>query len=435
VRVHEAVPARTDDARAERAHCRAAIGEDMAPDGTEAIVIDGLLGTGARGTPRDAVADAIARIARRRARGARVVALDVPSGVDATTGDDAGAVTADLTITFGTLKRGLLVARERAGTILVVDIGLGVHAREAADAAPLLVDARWVRRRIPPFGARAHKGTRGRLAIIGGAAGMAGAVVLAARAALRAGAGLVKLLVAPESVAAVQASVPEAIAVAWPGDEANARREIGDWAHGVLVGPGLGGGARALVERVLDATRARAVPTVLDADALNAFADDADALPPYLGGRAALLTPHPGELARLAGGTADDADRARYEAVGPLAERTGSAVLLKGVPTVIGDAGGARWVSATGTPALAAGGSGDLLAGLAATLVMQRGEALESGACAAWLHGRAAELASGAGARGATLGDVLDALPGAWREPLPLHLPPVLALLPAVPRA
>lgn len=431
VRVDEVLPARTPDARAEREHALAVLGAFVPPDGTEGIVVDGLLGTGARGAPSGDVARAIERIQARRAAGARVVALDVPSGVDATTGNDAGALSADLTLTFGTLKRGLLVARERAGAILVLDIGLGAHAvpDEGDASVPRLVDAAWVRERIPPFGARMHKGTRGRLAIVGGGAGMAGAVVLAARAALRAGAGLVKLIVAPESVAAVQAAVPEAIAAAWPQEEAAARREVGEWAHGVLLGPGMGPGGRPLVERLLSVTRA---PAVLDADALNAFASDATALEELLAERAALLTPHPGELARLSGGTPDEVDRQRYAVVGPLAARTGAAVLLKGVPTVLGDASGARFVSAAGTPALAAGGSGDLLAGLAATLVMQRGEALESGACAAWLHGRAAELAGVGGARGTTLADVLEALPGAWREPVVPPLYPVLASLPAV---
>jgi NAD(P)H-hydrate epimerase len=130
--------------------------------------------------------------------------------------------------------------------------------------------------------------------------------------------------------------------------------------------------------------------------------------------------------------TADAADRERWDIVGPVAARTRAALLLKGVPTVLGDARGARWVSATGTPALAAGGSGDLLAGLAATLVMQRGEALESGACAAWLHGRAAELAGHGRARGTLLADILGALPEAWREPVRRPPYPLLATLPAV---
>lgn len=430
VRVEEVVAARTADARAERELARAVIDGDASPHGSAAVVVDGLLGTGARGRPEGAVAEAIARIAERRARGARVVALDVPSGVDATTGAADGAVAADLTVTFGTVKRGLLVARDSVGALAAVDIGLGAWAHP--EPAPQLVDAVWVRGRIPPFGAQSHKGTRGRLAIVGGARGMAGAAVIAARAALRAGAGLVKVMVAPESVAVVQQAVPEAIAAAWPADDESARRELAEWAHGVLLGPGLGHGSRALVERVLAATRA---PAVLDADALNAFAGDAAAMSAHLAGRPALLTPHPGEMARLVGMRVEDVERLRWEVGGLLADRTGAAVLFKGVPTILAGRLRAGFVSATGTPALAAGGSGDLLAGLAATLVMQRGEALESGACAAWLHGRAAELASANGVRGTLLADVLDALPQAWREPVAAHPYPVLAMLPAVPRA
>ena len=431
VRVEEVVPARTDDAKAERTEARRLL-DDARPDGSEAIIVDGLLGTGARGAPRGEIADAIALMAARRARGAKIVALDVPTGLDATTGEADGALAVDFTVTFGTLKRGLLVARDLAGTVATVDIGLGAWVESREDGAPRLVDGGWVRERLPAFGARAHKGTRGRLAIVGGARGMAGAAVLAARAALRTGAGLVKVLVAPESVAAVQQAVPEAIAAEWPTDADGAQRELGEWAHGLLVGPGLGADSRSLVERVLVATRA---PAVVDADALNAFVGDVDALRDRLGDRQALLTPHPGEFARLAGSTADEVDRDRWDIVVPLAQRVNAAVLLKGVPTVVGDAAGARWVSASGTPALATGGSGDLLAGIAATLVMQRGEATESAACAAWLHGRAAELASASGARGVLLADVLDALPNAWRERIVRPPYPMLAVLPAVPGA
>src|SRR5688500_3303212 len=214
VRVTQVGETRSDDARAEREHAAPLVEQD-GEGGGERVVVDGLLGTGSSGAPRGAVAAAIARIAARRASGGVVVALDVPSGVDATSGADADAVAADVTLTFGTMKRGLLVARGRAGRIVVLDIGLGRHAA-IDDGAPLLADDEWVAARIPPIAADAHKGTRGRIVVVGGAAGMAGAVVHAAHAAGRSGVGLVRLLVASESVPVVQAAAHHAMAYPWP---------------------------------------------------------------------------------------------------------------------------------------------------------------------------------------------------------------------------
>jgi NAD(P)H-hydrate epimerase len=438
VRVCEAAEARTPDARAERADALALLGgAPTEPDGSERVVVDGLLGTGAAGAPRGALADAVARVNARRDSGAEVVALDVPSGLDATTGRADGAfVRADVTLTFGTMKRGLLAARDACGRIAVLDIGLGGHAA-LADGAPALVDARWVAARVPPISAGAHKGTRRRVAIVGGGAGMAGATVLAARAAFRSGVGLVRLVVAPESVAAAQAAAPEAIAGAWPtpGEAAVALAAGGPLADtdALLVGPGLGRSlaTRALVEALLRAWRG---PVVLDADALNAFEGEADALGALLRGRPALVTPHPAEFARLAGGSVRDAVDGRYEAAPDLARRLGACVLLKGVPTVIAAPDGRCLVSAAGSPSLAVAGSGDLLSGICVTLLAQMDEPLDAAACAAWAHGRAAELAGGdAGrrVRGVTLDRVAESLGAAWTPPPPERFP-VLCALPRV---
>jgi ADP-dependent NAD(P)H-hydrate dehydratase / NAD(P)H-hydrate epimerase len=433
VRVEEVLEARTDDARAEREAARAILGGER-PTGQEGVIVDALLGTGARARPRDAVAGAIARMDARRRDGAAVVALDLPSGVDATTGDDEGAVTADLTVTFGTMKRGALIARDRCGAIVVLDIGLGAHA-DLADGAPALVDAAWVHGRVPPIAARAHKGTRGRLVIVGGAAGggMAGASVLAAHAALRSGAGMVRLVVAPENMSVVQTAAYDALANAWPESDDAVRGTICEWADAVLIGPGLGrsDAARALLERVLRLWRG---PVVADADALNLFEGNAPALAALLRDRPALITPHPAEAGRLVGARASEVVAQQFDVAASLAKTLDAAVLLKGVPTVVAAPGGDRYVSGAGTPALATAGSGDLLAGIAATLVMQRKEAAESGACAAWIHGRAAEIATGAGpVRGTTLDQVTAALRAVWAEPVPAGRAPVLAELPAVP--
>jgi NAD(P)H-hydrate epimerase len=457
---------RTADARAERDLAEAepllsvASLDDREQDaqpGATGIVVDALLGTGVTGAPREPAATAIASIAEHREEGATIVSLDVPSGVDSDSGSSDGAVRADVTLTFGTVKRGLLVARAAAGRIVVLDIGLARPAeRDASSVAaaqgtphPMLVDDRWLRSVIPPFAADAHKGTRKKLVVVGGQPGMAGAPVLAARAAMRSGIGMVRLVVASESLPVVQASEPHALARAWPGaGESEWEAVVGGWADVVLVGPGLGASSetRAMVERLLHSWHG---PVVLDADALNVFALEADALGELLAGRPALLSPHAVEFARLSGLDVGEVLERRFDVGDSLARATGAAVLLKGVPTVVTAPDGRRLVSAAGTPALAAAGSGDLLGGIAATLLAQLGDPLAAGAAAAWVHGRAAELAQwgggqrrgrgwrseraqDGGARGITLADIEVAIAGVWREDARTSTYPVLAELPAV---
>ena len=434
---------RTDDSRAERALAEAEpLVEVVAFDdharaadaGAPAVVVDALLGTGTRGAPRDAVATAIGWIARARSHGSTVVSLDIPSGVDADDGAAEHAVRADVTLTFGTIKRGLLIARGVAGRIVLLDIGLA-RGESGAEGDVALVTAPWVRSLIPAFPADAHKGTRMKLVIVGGQVGMAGAPVIAARAAMRSGIGMVRLVVAPENVAVVQASEPHALASAWPAErEGGWGGLIGGWADVVLIGPGLGGSrnSRELVERLLRSWRG---PVVLDADALNIFKGEPGALGALLGGRPALLTPHVVEFSRLSGIESADVLARRFEVGVELARTVGAAILLKGVPTIVTAPDGTRLVSAAGTPALAAAGSGDLLGGIAATLLGQLGDAKRAGAAAAWVHGRAAEIAERLReARGVTLTDIEDAIGRVWSEDVSWPIYPALAELPPVGR-
>jgi NAD(P)H-hydrate epimerase len=432
VRVRVAVVGepKTPDAQAEREMARAVLTAD-APSGAEEVVVDGVLGTGATGRPRGAAAEAITRMRALRSGGASVVALDVPSGVDASTGAAEHAVVADLTVTFGAMKRGLLVARALCGRIVVVDIGLDTAPADVANV-PRLADHGWVARHIPPIAADAHKGTRRRLAIVGGGIGMVGAALLAARSAMRSGVGMVRLVVDANNLAAAQTTAYEALARGWPSSDDEARETISDWAHAVVLGPGLGRSdeTRALAERVLRAWRGA---VVLDADALNVFEGDATALAALLGARRAILTPHVAEFGRLAGISADEVLATRFTAGLGLAKTLRAAVLLKGVPTVIAGSDGRRIVTAAGTPALAAGGSGDILAGIAGTLLGQMDDPVAAAACAAWAHGHAAELGgAGSALRGVSLDDVIAALPRVWSEPVLAPRAPVLAELPAV---
>ena len=428
----EVAQSRTDDAKAERTLARPFVMTD--PSGRERIVVDALLGTGARGTVRPEIASAIDAIAAARAQGATVVALDVPTGVDADTGESTVAVHADLTLTFAAPKRGVLAARSHTGTVVVLDIGLG----EGDGALPELVRERWVRDMVPPIAAEAHKGVRGRLAIVGGGSGMTGAAILASRAAMRSGIGLVRLVVPRESVPAVQSAEPHALTHEWPvGEEGRAvmRSTLSSWADVLLLGPGLGNTVEtgAVARDVLAEWRG---PVVIDADGLNVFAGAAAALGELCDGRPALLTPHVAEAARLLGESNATIAGDRYEAAARLATLTRATVLLKGVPTIIATPDSRTMVSASGTPALASAGSGDLLAGIAASLLVRVKDALVAGACAAWVHGRAGEIATrGRAPRGVPLSRVLEALELAWNFSPPPPSYPAIIELAAVPES
>lgn len=417
-----------DEAR--RAHDEAmrAVAEVSSPT-RPAVVVDGLLGLGATGEVRESVAAHIRAIADWRAEGAKVVSLDLPSGVDATSGAGGTVVRADLTCTFGSIKRGLLMRRDEAGEIVCLDIGLGSDA-EIADGAPQLVDEAWVRSAIPPIPAEAHKGVRRRVAIIGGGEGMAGAPMLAARGAMRSGIGMVQLLVAPTNVHVVQAALPETMAARWPVTAEDQARVLG-WAHALLLGPGLGRTAmtRALVERLLVEWHG---PVVLDADALNVFEGEPRTLGSLLGSRPAIVTPHPVEAGRLLRRDTANVLADRFAVGLELARSLGATVLLKGTPTIVSSPDGRVAVSASGSPTLGTAGSGDVLAGIVTTLLAQTGDPFAAATSGAWIHGRAGEHAASLGSvRGSSLEDVVASLRFVWSLDAPELLAPMLASLPA----
>lgn len=424
--VEESVPPKTPDAIAEKESAGKVIGPPSRKSGA-GIVIDALLGTGASGEPRGAIADAVRRIGELRESGAAVVALDVPSGVDATTGAHQRAVRADLTITFGTMKRGHLLARDLCGEIVVLDIGLDAPRLE--DTTHELIDEAWVRSRLPDIRYDDNKGNHGKLAIVAGGPGMPGAAILAGRAALRSGIGLLRMVVHESNIPAVASAIPSALISRWPTDDSTLAAEVGDWADAIVIGPGLGNNpaSRTLVERVLARTNK---PVLLDADALNVFAGEARSLAALLTGRPALITPHPAELGRLLGDETGQVVASRFEIGSQSVLAIGATTLLKGAPTLITAATGKRYCVARGSAALATGGSGDLLSGIAGALLAQTGDIETSAGCAAWVHGRAAELCSYV--RGTDLDDVLFALPRAWNEREPELYAPILARLPAV---
>ncbi len=323
------------------------------------VVLDGILGTGLETAPREPQRSVIERI---NEAGVFVVAVDGPSGIDFTTGATPGvAIRADLTVTFGWPKLGLLrfPARSLCGNILCVEIGFPPVAEPPAARA---ITAAWARQLLgepPPDG---HKGEAGYVTLVGGANGMAGAIVLAARAASHAGAGVVRIVSAPENRDILQATVPGALFVAWDDDDAVV--DATDWADAVAIGPGLGRGAApvALARELVRTVRA---PLVLDADGLNAFGSDLDLLAAAPSSDL-LLTPHPGEAARLLGGSIEALELDPFASAGELSRLTKATVILKGAPTLV--AAGPRDVRVTTllSPAFASGGMGDVLTGVSA---------------------------------------------------------------------
>jgi hydroxyethylthiazole kinase-like uncharacterized protein yjeF len=350
------------------------------------LVVDGLLGIGGHGGLRPPAADLVAAVSGA----APVVAVDVPSGVDADTGAvDGPAVRADITVTFGALKPGLLAGpgAELVGELRLVDIGLASYL---PGTAVLVLDETDVASDLRPPTAADDKYTRGVVGVIAGSATYSGAAVLSTGAALTGGSGMVRYV----------GGAADAVRRAWPEvvvhpDLATAGR-VQAWA----VGPGLGtdADARALVEGALAAD----VPVLLDADATTVVADHLD----WIRTRSAptVLTPHDREFARMFGAVGPD----RIGAARRAAADVGATVLLKGNATVVAAPGGDVYVNRTGTPWLATAGSGDVLSGLIGSLLAAGHEPPRAAALGAFVHGLAGQWAGQAGPPSA--GDVLAAI-------------------------
>lgn len=364
------------------------------------LVVDGIVGIGGTGGLRPEAVP-LAEAAERS--GATVVAVDLPSGVDADTGEVRGtALRADLTVTFGTHKPGLLVdpAREYAGSVRLVGIGLDLPAEPELEA----LQHADVARLLPVPGAESDKYRRGVVGVAAGSARYPGAAVLAVAGALRGGAGAVRY--AGPAARDVIARFPETL-VSDRGPKHAGRVQA--W----VVGPGAGDDAGPVAE-VLAAD----VPVLIDADGLRL----ADASAVRARSAPTLLTPHAGEAAALLGVEREEVEAGRLAAARELAARYGATVLLKGSTTLVADPGNgsadekgtAVRVNPTGTSWLATAGSGDVLSGLAGSLLAAGLTARDAGSAAAYLHGLAGRRA----ADGAPVGahDVAEAIPGAWRD-------------------
>lgn len=378
-----------------------------------AVIVDGLLGTGASGAPRGAYADAIAAMNRA---GRPVVALDGPSGVDLTTGASPGeAVRADVTVTFGAPKRGLLLfpGRELAGRIVAVEIGFPPLADDAASAR--LATAAWAHGILPPVPPNAHKGMMGRVSIVAGRRGMAGACVLAGLGALRAGAGMAVLVSPIANREILQTALPEALFI----DRDNLEPDFLAGSKSAVVGPGMGTDDEAL-DLLRTIARESDIPLLFDADAVTLLARHPE-LRDQIGDRPLVLTPHPGEMSRLLGTDIGQVTADPFRAATEAAERFRCTVLLKGTPSLVAAPGQPTLVSVGGHSGLATGGNGDVLSGVIGAFLARGTEPRDAAGAGLWFAGRAAELA-GQG-RGLIPTDVAAALPAALLEEAPSQSP------------
>jgi len=382
------------------------------------LVIDALFGFGFRGSAQGEFAAAIEAV---NACGARVLSVDIPSGMDAATGEVRGpAVEAERTVTLAWPKTGLYLypGAEKVGELVVADIGIpadlvesvvesDIHVLEEGDVAEM----------IPPLPAHAHKGQRGKVLVVAGCEGLTGAAALCSRAALRAGAGVVTLGIAAGLNPVMEVKLTEVMTLPLPDEEGrHCRREAAarvleeaERYDALALGPGLGR-ATSTAEMVWDLLERWEKPLVLDADGINCAAERPQCL--QRREHPTILTPHPGELGRLLGKTAGEVQGSRLACALSAAGALRCVVVLKGADTVIADPSGRAVFHHLALPELATAGSGDVLTGCIAAFCARGLGALAAAQCGVFLHGSAARLAcSMVGGLGMVAGDIIAHLP------------------------
>jgi hydroxyethylthiazole kinase-like uncharacterized protein yjeF len=389
------------------------------------LVVDALFGTGlARplGGFFARLVEGLNEVPRPR------VAVDIASGISGSSAEPLGPhLRADLTVTFAAPKVGHIFppASAAAGELAVADLGYPARLVEEAEGDLHLLVGEELAGLLPPRAGDSHKGDYGHLLLVAGALGKAGAAVLAARAAVRAGAGLVTVATPAPVLPILQLGSTESMVVALPAGDAGALAAGAAAAvlallegvagkSALALGPGLGQDA-ATAAAIREVVAGARLPLVLDADGLNAYAGRAG----ELAARPAptVLTPHPGELGRLLGTSAAAVQADRPAAARRAAALTGAIVVLKGSLTLIAAPGGGLYVNPTGNPGMATGGSGDVLTGILGALLAQRLAPLDATRLAVYLHGLAGDLAMARlGGPSLAAGDLIEALPGAFAE-------------------
>lgn len=383
------------------------------------LIVDAILGTGLSAEVRGMYRQVIESINIRKTP---VASVDIPSGLDADTGRIWGvAVRADLTITCGLPKIGLLLPPGDAlvGTLEVVDIGLPPHVLSEADPGKELITEESLAGMLPARPRNAHKGRFGHVLIVAGSTGKTGAAAMTAAAAVRSGAGLVTVAVPATLNHILEIKTTEAMTEPLPEDgqgflTPEALDRVLALAEGKTVlalGPGLGQtpGVKTLVRELV--TRCP-LPLVMDADGLNALADAVDLL--RQARRQVILTPHPGEMARLTGSRVEAVNHDRLGMARDFAGKFGVVLALKGYRTVVAAPDGRLYLNTTGGPYMASGGMGDILTGIIAALVAQGLPVLEAAELGVYVHGLAADMASTQRPMGLAASDLLDQLPSLW---------------------
>lgn len=372
-------------------------------------IVDALFGIGLSRTVEGVYEKVIQEINRA---GARVLALDIPSGIHADTGQVMGtAVSADVTVTFAFCKRGLLLYQGKlhAGKVIVKEIGITRESflGKEPKAFTYLHDT-GLRNLLPVRSVYSNKGTFGKVLMVAGSTHMAGAALLASKAAYKAGAGLVRVFTDSCNREVLQTGLPEAIADTYEEGEASLRFSgIETWASVIGMGPGMGEGAekQELLRIVLDKAQ---VPVVLDADALNILARHPQLLANHR--QPVVVTPHVGEMARLAGQTAKEVLGDLCQAAKSLAKKYGVVCVLKDAGTVVTD-GEQIYINQSGTNGMSTGGSGDVLTGMITGLIAQGMHVMQAACLGVWLHGLAGEEAARQkGVYSMLAGDIIDAL-------------------------
>ncbi len=391
------------------------------------VVLDALLGIGVKGPVRGLLGPAIERI---NASQAFVVSVDLPSGVDADTGHVGSvAVRADLTITLEAPKLGLLLypGREHAGEIAVARLGYPPPLYEQFETDLELVEERFVREKLPRRKAYSHKGTYGKALIVAGSRGLSGAAIMTAEAALRAGTGLVYLAYPQSLSPIIESRLLEAVKLPLPESEGALTESAAELVlqfvkeqevKVIAIGPGLS--RRETIPKLLQQLLPKLkIPVVIDADGINALASpEGRRLLKRTGENTPIvLTPHPGELARLIEQSVSDIEGDRVGVAREVAQDFGIILVLKGVPTVTALPSGRVFINSTGNSGLATGGSGDVLTGLIVGLIAQGMPPEDAAPAGVYLHGLLADrLKPETGERAMLPRDLLEILPQVLRE-------------------
>lgn len=386
------------------------------------LLVDALLGTGFSGKMRPLFIRLCGCINRAKEKkpGCRILAVDIPSGVNADTGEtDGNAVKADVTITMALPKLGLYLypGAEYAGDIQVADIGMPSSLLKEAEGNRILITKELIGLLLPDRPKNAHKGSAGRVVLAAGSCGYVGAAALSSFAAVKGGAGLVTLLTPENTREILSIKLTEVMVKGLPVSENRLMTEEAleivaealDKADVLAIGPGFGVSEETgnLIREILVTT---AVPCVIDADAVTALQEHTDLLSHMLAEK--VLTPHPGEMTRLTGIRVSEIEKNRVEVARLYAEKWQAVVVLKGVPTVVALPDGTVYLNTTGTPAMATGGSGDVLTGLIAALIGQGLTVADAAVAGVYLHGLAGELAA-KGSVGMAASELLVKLPDA----------------------